>query len=135
MVERERAQFREPAVGDGGHSARRRLAMILMALAIVGAATYFALQLRDADARLTGDGRLLMAPAGPYKVRPDAPGGMAVEGRGSSQFAASEGAEPEGRIDLSATPETPVEGRRARERSTVERTGQSVQARVPAAGE
>lgn len=56
----------------------------------------------------SGDGTLIAAPAGPYKVKPDEPGGMAVEGKGDAAFATSAGAGPSGQIDLSAVPEAPV---------------------------
>lgn len=55
-----------------------------------------------------GDGELIAAPAGPYKIKPTDPGGMDVEGEGDTSFAASEGADPKGRIDMSAIPEAPV---------------------------
>jgi SPOR domain len=55
-----------------------------------------------------GDGKLIAAQEGDYKVRPDAPGGMKVEGQGDSSFAASEGAEANGKIDTNAAAETPV---------------------------
>lgn len=55
-----------------------------------------------------GGGELIAAPEGPYKVKPDDPGGMEVEGKGDTAFAASVGAEPSGRIDTSAVPEAPV---------------------------
>jgi hypothetical protein len=64
--------------------------------------------LRHHGAAPTGDGKLIAAQPGDYKVRPDAPGGMKVEGQGDSAFAASEGAEANGKIDLNATAETPV---------------------------
>jgi SPOR domain len=57
-----------------------------------------------------GDGTLIAAQEGDYKVKPDSPGGMKVEGQGDSAFKASEGAEPNGKIDQSATPEAPVAG-------------------------
>ena len=60
-----------------------------------------------------GDGKLIAAQEGDYKVRPDAPGGMKVEGQGDSSFAASEGAEANGKIDTNAAPETPVKGSKA----------------------
>ena len=60
-----------------------------------------------------GDGKLIAAQEGDYKVRPDAPGGMKVEGQGDSSFAASEGAEANGKIDTNAAPETPVKGAKA----------------------
>ena len=56
----------------------------------------------------TGDGTLIAAPQGPYKVKPDTPGGMEVEGRGDAVPAATEGNDPEGRLDMDAVPETPV---------------------------
>lgn len=55
-----------------------------------------------------GSGELIPAPAGPYKIKPTDPGGMDVEGEGDTSFAASEGADPKGRIDVSAVPEAPV---------------------------
>ena len=60
-------------------------------------------------ARSGGEGELIAAQEGDYKVRPDQPGGMTVEGQGDTQFATSEGEAPKGRIDLSALPEAPVE--------------------------
>ena len=56
----------------------------------------------------TGDGKLIAAQPGDYKVRPDTPGGMKVEGQGDSSFAASEGAEANGKIDTDAAAEAPV---------------------------
>ncbi len=56
----------------------------------------------------TGDGKLIAAQEGDYKVRPDAPGGMKVEGQGDSSFAASEGAEADGKIDTNAAAEAPL---------------------------
>lgn len=58
----------------------------------------------------TGDGKLIAAAPGDYKVRPDTPGGMKVEGQGDSSFAASEGAEADGKIDTNAAAEAPVSG-------------------------
>ncbi len=61
----------------------------------------------------TGDGKLIAAAPGDYKVRPDTPGGMKVEGQGDSSFAASEGAEANGKIDTDAAAEVPVKGAKA----------------------
>nr|MDQ4087141.1 hypothetical protein [Pseudomonadota bacterium] len=55
-----------------------------------------------------GDGELIAAPEGDYKVRPDQPGGMNVAGEGDTSYAASEGAEPKGRLNTNAVPERPV---------------------------
>ena len=56
----------------------------------------------------SGAGDLIAAPEGPFKVKPDEPGGMAVEGKGDAAFATSAGAGPTGQLDLSAVPEAPV---------------------------
>jgi hypothetical protein len=56
----------------------------------------------------SGAGDLIAAPEGPFKVKPEEPGGMAVEGKGDAAFATSAGAGPSGQLDLSAVPETPV---------------------------
>lgn len=77
----------------------------IAALAIVVGGVWF---MRAQDAELKGDGKLIAAPAGDYKERPDTPGGMKVEGQGDSAFAASEGAEADGKIDLAAAPEAPL---------------------------
>ena len=60
-----------------------------------------------------GDGKLIAAQEGDYKVRPEAPGGMKVEGQGDSSFAASEGAEANGKIDTNAAAEAPLKGAKA----------------------
>ena len=77
-------------------------ALVALAIVIGGIAL-----LRGQDGP-RGDGKLIAAQEGDYKVRPDAPGGMKVEGQGDSSFAASEGAEANGKIDTSAAAETPV---------------------------
>jgi SPOR domain len=56
----------------------------------------------------SGDGTLIAAQEGNYKVKPEEPGGMKVEGQGDASFAASEGAEANGKVDMSATTEAPV---------------------------
>ena len=55
-----------------------------------------------------GNGEIIAAPKGDYKVRPDQPGGMNVSGTGESAYAASAGAEPKGRLNTNAVPEAPV---------------------------
>ena len=55
-----------------------------------------------------GTGEIIAAPEGDYKVRPDQPGGMEVAGSGETAQAASEGAEPKGRLNTDAVSEVPV---------------------------
>lgn len=64
--------------------------------------------LRNLNQAPSGDGTLIAAQEGNYKVKPDEPGGMKVEGQGDASFAASEGAEANGKVDMTATPEAPV---------------------------
>ena len=55
-----------------------------------------------------GDGELIAAKPGPVKEKPEAPGGMAVEGAGDVAYGASVGKDIDSKIDLSALPESPV---------------------------
>lgn len=56
----------------------------------------------------TGEPELITADAGDYKVRPEDPGGMRVDGQGDTSFAASAGSEPKGTINVNAVPEAPI---------------------------
>ncbi|MFM7029421.1 MAG: SPOR domain-containing protein [Chakrabartia sp.] len=55
-----------------------------------------------------GNGALIAAPSGPYKTRPTEAGGMTVPGQGDTTFAASQGAEADGKLDITEQPEAPV---------------------------
>ena len=77
---------------------------ILLLGAVVGGYSWWSQQ----GATSGGSGELIAAPAGPYKIKPEDPGGMEVEGEGDAAFAASEGAEPQGKIDVAAVPEAPL---------------------------
>ena len=83
---------------------------ILVALLLLGGGLWW---LRGRDVAPKGDGSLITAPAIPYKVRPTETGGMQVEGQGDAAFAASEGADATGQLDLQAQPEAPVAGKQA----------------------
>ena len=56
----------------------------------------------------SGEPEVIAAPEGDYKVKPNDPGGMKVDGAGDTAFAASEGADPKGAINVDAVPEAPV---------------------------
>lgn len=83
---------------------------VVLALAILAGGLWW---LRGREAVPKGDGSLITAPVIPYKVRPSETGGMKVEGQGDAAFAASEGAEASGQLDLAAQPESPVAGKPA----------------------
>ncbi|MEP6785579.1 MAG: SPOR domain-containing protein [Sphingomonadales bacterium] len=98
--------------GDDGVSVGKLVALIVAALVALGIVIggVWALRSRQAPQTATTDPKLIAAPAGDYKVKPENPGGMKVEGKGDSSFATSEGAEANGKIDTNALPETPVKG-------------------------
>lgn len=101
---------------DDGVSPLKLAAGVLAALVVLGLVIAGVWWLRERNAGAEagrGNGALITAPAGDYKVKPDEPGGMKVEGEGDASFAASEGAEANGRIDTGAIPEAPVTGKRA----------------------
>ena len=87
----------------GRVSATRMLAallLILLAAAIV-AGTFFWLGQRDAG----GGGPLLIrAEPGPYKVRPENPGGLDVAGQSETAFRTSAGEDTDAQLNLDALP-------------------------------
>ena len=99
----------EPEEQDGP-SIGRVVAAVILGLVVLAAIIFgiYRLQQRPADS----DGELIAAPAGAYKVKPDEPGGLKVEGEGAAAIATSAGKAGNGSIDLQAVPERPVEGRR-----------------------
>ncbi len=96
--------------GDDRVSVGKMVALIVAALIALGIVIGGMWLLRARNAPPPVDPTLIAAPEGDYKVRPNAPGGMKVEGKGDSAFATSEGAEPNGKIDTNALPEAPVKG-------------------------
>ncbi len=94
--------------GGEGPSALKLIASVLIGLVAIGAIVGGIFWMSNRDGAASSDEQLIAAPEGDYKVRPDDPGGMAVEGEGGTAFAASEGADPKGAINTAAVPETPV---------------------------
>ena len=96
---------------DDTISPGKMMALIIAALVALGIVIggVWLMRAKSGPANAT-DPTLIAAAEGDYKVRPEAPGGMKVEGKGDSAFATSEGAEATGKIDTNATPEAPVKG-------------------------
>jgi type IV secretory pathway VirB10-like protein len=91
-----------------GLSARRMLAalvVVLLAAALV-AGSFFWLGRRDSA--ITGPPELIKAPAGPYKVKPENPGGLDISGESQTAFETSAGEDRDARLDLDKLPETPI---------------------------
>lgn len=101
----------EEPVEQGVSAARLIVGLLvaLIALGLVVGGVYWLKQRATGGQQVAStEGTTIPAPAEPYKVKPDQPGGMQVKGQGDSSYAASEGADINGQIDLSATPEAPV---------------------------
>lgn len=81
------------------------VAAALLALGLVVGGVWWLQGQKDGP---EGDGTLIAASEGDYKVKPESPGGMKVEGQGDAAFATSEGAEATGKVDPASAPEAPV---------------------------
>lgn len=90
-----------------GPSAAKLIAFVVIGLVAIGLVVGGLFWMGNRDSA-DGEPRLITAPKGDYKVKPEEPGGMKVEGEGDTAFAASEGADPKGRIDVNALAEAPV---------------------------
>ncbi len=81
------------------------LGLLLLTALAVGGVWWW----QNREVEPSGSGELIVAPEGPYKVKPPEEGGMKIEGQGDMAFATSEGAQVQGSLDLNAVPEAPVE--------------------------
>jgi hypothetical protein len=93
--------------GDGP-SPFKLIVAVLIGLAAIGGIVGAFFWISQRNAPQTADAELVKAPEGDYKVRPDDPGGMTVEGEGDTAFQASAGADPKGQINTGGVTETPV---------------------------
>lgn len=116
MRDEDRLPWLEAVEEDDGEGLGlgKLLGLILLGVVAVALVVAAAVWLGGRDAP-DESGELIAAPEEDYRVRPPEAGGMEVEGEGDAAFAASEGENPDGRIDPSAVPEEPVAGRRAAE--------------------
>jgi hypothetical protein len=91
-------------------SARKMLAaivVVLLAAALVAGTLYWLG--RSSAEEGSGPPELIKAEPGPYKVKPDDPGGINVAGDSETAFATGAGEQVDGQLDLDAVPEAPVE--------------------------
>jgi SPOR domain len=84
----------------------RLLALVLTGLVLIAAVLGGLWWWQGGGAR--GQGELIAAQAGPYKVAPTDDGAKDFEGEGDASFAASEGLETTGRVDPARMPEEPA---------------------------
>lgn len=91
---------------DGEVSPVRLLVMVLGGLLLIGAVLGGLWWIQNGGAR--GNGELIAAQQGDYKVAPETDGAKTFEGEGDAAFSASEGAEPAGKVDPARMPEEPA---------------------------
>jgi hypothetical protein len=117
-----------------GVGAGRVIALVLLGLAVLAALIFAIYKLQNRTP--AGDGQLIAAQEGDYKVKPNDPGGLKVEGEGDSAIATSAGKEAgRGAIDLRAVPEKPVTAPRVVATPVPrEQGGRNAVSQVPASG-
>lgn len=106
----ERLPWLEPGIEEEqeeGLSPVRLLGFILCALILLGGVVAGVWLLKNRSTG-GGEGKLIAAPAGDYKVPAREADAKKFEGEGDASFAASEGVLRDGRIDPSRVPEAPV---------------------------
>lgn len=91
---------------DAEVSPARLLIMVFGGLLLIGAVLGGLWWMQNGGAR--GKGELIVAEKGDYKVAPKTDGAKTFEGEGDASFAATEGAEPSGKVDASRMPEEPA---------------------------
>jgi hypothetical protein len=117
-----------------GPSILRVLLLVALGLAVIAAAI-FGFYWYKQHQRTDGHGALIAAQEGDYKVKPDDPGGMKVEGEGDSAIATSDGAgSGNSSIDLNATPEAPVAGTKVAQAKSATGGASKTVTAIPASG-
>ena len=89
--------------GPRGISARAMLIGILVVLLIAAAVAGAFYWLGSRDGGAAGEPELIRAPATPYKVKPDDPGGLDIAGESETTFQTSAGQDIDSRLNLGAT--------------------------------
>lgn len=98
-------------------SPARLLAMVLAGLILIGTVLGVLWWYQNGGPR--GDGELILAEVGDYKIPPTSDGAKVFEGEGDAAFAASEGQVEGGVVDPSQLPEEPAVTPEARETAAV----------------
>ena len=95
--------------GPRGVSAARMLGALLAVLLAAGAvaAAFFWLGRQD-PVQSGGAPELIRAPDGPYKVKPENPGGLNVAGESETAFQTSAGEDTDAQLDTSRLPQAPA---------------------------
>ncbi len=90
--------------GPRGVSARKMFAalLVVIAAAAIVAGTFFWLGRRDAP--VVGAPQVIAAEPGPYKVKPDDPGGLDVAGESETAYSTSAGEDLDAKLDMNKLP-------------------------------
>lgn len=94
--------------GEGEYSPTRVALFVLAGIILLGAIVGGIYWMQNRDGGLSGDGELIAAQEGDYKVRPDDKQSKQFEGEGDASFAASEGKGQDARLGTSAPVEAPI---------------------------
>lgn len=117
-----------------GPSIGRVILLVVIGLAIIAAAIFGFYWFKKHQAT-DGNGALIAAQEGDYKVRPDDPGGMNVTGEGDTAIATSDGSGTgNASINLGAVPEAPVAGTKVAPSTSVAGGAAKTVAPIPASG-
>lgn len=90
--------------GPRGPSARKMLVAFLLVLLGVAAVAAAMFWVGRKDPVVDGAPELIKAEKGPYKVKPDDPGGLDVAGDSETAFSTSAGEDPDAALDVSKLP-------------------------------
>jgi hypothetical protein len=136
LDDEDRLPWLEPAIDEEEEriSPLRMLGLILLGLVLVGAVVAGVWWTQNRNGGAGGEGQLIAAPEGDYKIPANEADAKKFEGEGDASFAASEGVARDGRIDPSRVPEAPITGTvpapGAAKPAVSPRAGQSVTAPV-----
>jgi hypothetical protein len=97
----------EDEADTDGPSALKLIAAVLIALLAIGLVVGGLFWLGNRGAS-EGNGEIIAAPEGDYKIAPDDPGGMQVAGQGDTSQTAVSGADPQANLNVNAVAEAPV---------------------------
>jgi len=111
LDDEERLPWLEPAIEDEeeqGLSPLRLLGFILFGLALIGLVVAGVWLIQNRSGGAAGEGKLIAAPAGDYKIPAKEADAKKFDGEGDASYAASEGVARDGRIDPTRVPEAPI---------------------------
>jgi len=106
--------------GPRGISARTMLVgvvVVLLIAAVVAGGFYW---LGSRSGGIAGQPELIRAPATPYKVKPENPGGLDIEGQSETTFQTSAGQDVDSRLNLGATGREDVAAQQAQPQAAQE---------------